>query len=197
MSDPAASNRARAFPDTPAPVVDERAELYPPVGPIPATGWERCGGLVLGTGALLLLAAGSLAYWRWRRTSPNPASSPCDRERAALEGLARQAEDAEVLRKAAPHFRAWIQSRFRLGAAALTTEQVAHRLASVSGIADEMREAALGLLRESDARVFGSVPGPQPAPLVPRMLRWIEQVEAAEKCPDAPRTGSSDTPRSR
>ncbi len=177
MSEPGASNLSRAFPDTPPPVARDRAELHPPVGPLPPAAWERYRGLILGAGALSLLATAGLAYWRWRRTSPAPRVVPHERERAALELLARQTEDAEVRRQAAPHFRRWIQMRLGLGNAAWTTEQLAGRLASVPGLAEETRATALGLLRESDARVFGAARQEQSAPLVPRMLEWIGRVE--------------------
>jgi hypothetical protein len=104
--------------------------------------------------ALLLLLAGLLAWWLWRRRRPRPLPPPpAPHETAlrALEALGQESglADREFYYRLSALLRGYLEARFRLPALEMTTEELLPRLEALTIPAGARQETAR-LLRRAD-----------------------------------------------
>ncbi len=104
--------------------------------------------------ALLLLLAGLLAWWLWRRRRPRPLPAPPSPHELALcslEALDRESglADREFYYRLSALLRGYLEARFRLPALEMTTEELVPRLEALA-IPLGARQETAKLLRRAD-----------------------------------------------
>lgn len=103
---------------------------------------------------LLILLAGLLAWWLWRRRRPRPLPAPPSPHELALhdlEALERESDlaDREFYYRLSALLRGYLEARFRLPALEMTTEELLPRLEALA-IPAESRQNTARLLRRAD-----------------------------------------------